>query len=267
MRENVAANTVAGTVRVVEDPRFDVTDFHRRWDKARRSALKAHGAGPGIDEAALLREVREGSREGVLREVFDRSRALGRSVVRYLGLTWELGDLEDVLSRSPSPCLAGRWSRRDGARVLTRPGCPGAGARLDPFVCDYWREAIDGLVTGTGADERFARHQSLGHGDPGCLDVFFEDSPASAGRWGPVPPEIELGLTDLRVKLSRSDTRLVLVGLREGTLYYRLENPKMALCGPGGALLHEMVGREVHTRFPAVAVRDASPVAVYGGQP
>jgi hypothetical protein len=50
-----------------------------------------------------------------------------------------------------APCLAGTWTPRpeDEALTLERTGCPAAG---DGRSCDWWREAIAGLVLGVTGD-------------------------------------------------------------------------------------------------------------------
>lgn len=257
--------------RVLSDERFSPDDFQRRWLAARIAALRsvtgeAAADVEAADEIGLLSRVPDAERDTVLRRVFDNSRKLGISVVRFLGLSWEVTDIAEVLGRCPTPCLGGRWSRTRTATVLERAGCEPVKA-VGSFYCDYWREAVDGLVMGVGETERFARHASAGHGDPSCVDVFFDDSLDHAGarpRHGMVPEKILLGLSGIKTRLERMKATLTFEGLSEGVLYYRLESSEGPLCGASGRLLHESITREAKNLFPGLLLKDASPLAVYG---
>lgn len=253
---------VQQTLAVSTHKKFDAMEFHRRWRLARIAALRGI---EGDEEVNLLARVKT-DRDSILRTVFDNSRKLGMSLVRYLGLSWELSDIQEVLSFSDAPCLHGTWSEKPFAKVLHRPGCHVA-KQVGSFYCDFWREAIDGLIMGVTEVERYARHESRGHGDPGCVDVFFEDRGL---RWGAVPKKISDGLGALQEKFRLRKILLTLEGFSEGILYYRLEslsespNSQAPLCGTGGRMLHEALAREVRGCFPGLMIQDASPLAVYG---
>ncbi|MCM2280184.1 MAG: hypothetical protein NDJ89_19120 [Oligoflexia bacterium] len=258
---------------------FDIEDFHRRWQAARNAALKSVGATSDeaaakaadrvLAETSLLSALSPGQRELALRAVFDHSRMLGLSAVRRFGIVWEAADLGSLVGQSGIPCFLGQWSRPESAgqplraRILTRTPtpehCPGA-AQGGSFICDYWREAIDGLVMGLGEELRHRRHESVGHGDAQCLDLFLDENGPEL-RYGPIDAEIAAALEPLRARIPA----LVLVGCSEGVLYYKLESATGPLCGPGGKLLHESVAREISSRFPRLRAQDASPLAVYGG--
>ena len=60
-------------------------------------------------------------------------------------------------------------ARGEPALKLERAGCPVAAHGA--AACDYWREAISGLVLGMSG-LLHGRHASLGHKDPSCVDVF-----------------------------------------------------------------------------------------------
>lgn len=257
---------------VLSHERFSVEDFRLRWQAARISAVKgalgasANSAVSDTSEEELLALVPEKDRETVLRKIFDHSRALGVSVVKFLGLSWEISDLEEVLGRMNLPCLSGKWSPTNVARVLERAGCEQV-KRLGSFACDYWREAADGLVMGVGEVERYARHASVGHGDAACIDVFFDDSLGASGekpRHAAVPEKIKQGLREIHARFNLLKATLTLEGLSEGVLYYRLESSEGPLCGSNGRLMHESFAREVKNRFPGLMLQDASPLAVYG---
>ena len=154
---------------------FSAGDFSRLWRSARIAALKplitklpplpAQLPQAG-QELRLLRFLPAERRDDALRGVFDNSWKLGRSAVRYLGLQWELSDLHEVLTSVGIACLTGRWTQHNGALVLNRAGCAPA-RTIGSFYCDYWREAIDGLVMGVGGDERYA-------GELGARRLFWK---------------------------------------------------------------------------------------------
>ncbi len=215
-------------------------------------------------------------RDAVLRAVFEASRKLGLSAARFLGVSWEITDLAEVLSGLVVPCVGGAWREHNGARVLERNGCDLPKA-LGSLGCDYWREALDGLVMGVGENERLSRHQSAGHGDDGCLDVLFVEgfvvprvtsfvSEVSSGaRFGPLPVGLVEGLHEVRTRFESMKIRLRLEGVSEGVLYYQLEAEEGVLCGAGGKLLHDSFARAVARVNSALTPKDIAPIAVYGG--
>lgn len=266
------------TLRLIEVPGFDSNDFCARWARARLSALRkalngawvAEGDSDATTEDRALRALAAAppdSREVALRAVFDASRALAMSAVRAFGVSWENSDIADLISSSGSPCLRGAWSKKNDAWVLVRNSCSGVG-QFGSVLCDYWREAVDGLVSGAGETERFARHESLGHGDSQCLDILYQEIPGELRirrpQFGELPDEWIDSLRPLTEKLSASGVRLELDGYAEGTIYYRLERSEGSVCGAGGTLLHDMALREFQKLRPGLKAKDSSPVAVIG---
>lgn len=266
-------------MRITEAPGFSLADFQRRWELARLRAVRsavAELANDATAETELLRLVPADARDRVLRNVFDYSRKLGVSASQYLGLSWEISDLADVLSLLKVPCVGGIWRDHNSAKVLERKGCD-VGAGLGAFGCDYWREALDGLVMGVGDTERLARHRSQGHGDDSCVDVLFIEKAgppprvvssgrqASSRRFGPLPEGLEESLREVCERFQAMKIHLVLEGVSENILYYRLDAQEGVLCGAGGKLLHESFIRALARVNPCLIARDASPLAVYGG--
>jgi len=259
------------SIRILEHPGFDVADFDRRWRLARFSAIGAclgESAPSGwsdLSEPEAISLVPVEKAEHLLTLVFDQCRRLGQGVVRHFGLVWELADLREVLSLSGSACMSGQWRSHQDAIVLERTGCDGVRG-AGRLLCDYWREAVDGLVTGTGEEERLARHASVGHGDFTCTDVLYRDTAAaSSPRWAPVTHEVSSALKATIEQMARSGLRVELKGIAEGTLFYTLESATGAVCGTGGKLVRETFARAVETRFPGLQSRDITPLAVYGG--
>ncbi len=277
------------SIRVCEHPEFNPQDFGLRWQKARLSALgsvlneKVQSDSSGDQalaarELELLSKVPQALQDQALRGVFDFSRQLGRSVSRFLGLSLETSDFAEILASSQIPCFQAKWRPHNEALVLERKGCASL-STLKSFGCDYWREALDGLIMGAGDTERLARHRSLGHGDQECVDVLFTEnysvpcvvSPSekqesgSHKKYGPVPSKINQELEGISKRFETMKVHLHIDGFSEGTLYYRLETDEGVLCGAGGKLLHDSFCKELAKTFPEILAKDSSPLAVYGG--
>lgn len=270
---------------ILEHPHFDRSEFSERWKKARIAgifSILARLQADGESEFDLLkaaRDVEPKEQDLILRGVFDNSRKLGLGATRYFGVTWEISDIVELLPFASSPCFSQVWRECDQVQVLRRAGC-GVFGQLGRFGCDYWREAVDGLVMGVGDGERFSRHSSLGHGDVECVDVLYVENPLpefavsdrgkrgiqrSGRKFGRLPDELLQRLEPIRKRYESTGLRLALEGLSEGTLFYRLESGDGSICGAGGKLLHESFAREVSRVSPALRIKDVGPLAVLGG--
>ncbi len=255
---------------VLQHPKFDLGEFRDRWERSRLSALASVLQKSSLNESALLKEVDSKNQDQVLRAVFENSRKFGLSAAKYLGVAWELSDLIDVLPRLGLPCFAESWRSHNSAQVLERSGCVSLGQH-GSFGCDYWREALDGLVMGVGENERLARHRSLGHGDSGCLDVLFTEeyvvprvvSAESANpKFGPIPSAMMKNLEPTQKSFESMKVNLLLKGFSEGTLFYQLDAQEGVLCGAGGKLMHESFAQDVAQMDPSLKIQDVSPIAV-----
>ncbi len=278
-------------MNILEHPRFDLTEFSERWRRARLSALSSVLAKKStslqlafpLQEEQLLGLIDTELVDSALRNVFDASRKLGLSAVRYLGMTLEISDFAEILPYFGTPCFREQWrshhaaNAAQAAQVLERKGCD-ALSKFGSFACDYWREALDGLVMGMGENERLSRHRSQGHGDSECVDVLFTEefsfprvvkensgTAPEKNKFGPVNHELEDALKSIRKRFESMKIGLHLDGVSENTLYYRLEAEEGVLCGAGGKLLHESLSRELAKKFPLLLIKDAAPLAVYGG--
>src|SRR5690606_26363948 len=96
------------------------------------------------------------------------------SASRHFGIRFEMDDFRELLATSQIACASGRWSVRKQAVVVEAVNCPFAAGQETRF-CDWFREAIDGLVMGLGETERYVRHSSLAYGDEACVDVIYDD--------------------------------------------------------------------------------------------
>ncbi len=239
-----------------------MVDLSGRWLRARRAAaLKVTGElAEAQDELGLVARAVAANEQDAMRQVFSHSHALGNSYRRFFKTVPALQQWPDFLAALATPCLAGRWSTIpacDGALRLTRGGCAwGVDARL----CDWWREAADGLVLGVSGVLRHTRHRSRGHGDGDCQDVLFEDVDG-APRYGDIPPQLQPSLQAIhsQVRLWDSAARLEWLGLSEGVLLYRLTRVNQ----DAGLALNQMVEQQLGRRIPNVKIQELAPRAVF----
>lgn len=271
-------------MRLLDYSDFNLVDFALRWKKARMAALQVSLSITVLNNSSefeILASVPELSRDAVLRSVFDYSRKFGVSASRHLGVSLEISDFSDLLQHVEIPCYASPWRTHNQAQVLERDGCESLSA-LGSFGCDYWREALDGLIMGAGDSERLSRHRSRGHGDLQCVDVLFSedytiprvissttakaDSASSSGvKFGPVPQDVQAALEEIGKNFEQMKVRFQVRGFSEGVLYYELEAKEGVLCGAGGKLLHDSLLLSFAEKIPNLIARDVAPLAVYGG--
>lgn len=259
--------------------KFDPEEFHGRWLKARISAINK--AAPSeisskLSESDLIDHffstIRNNSekestqkKDTLLKNIFDHSRLLAISLSKHLGLSFEIEDFQNLLKKSQIPCFQGNWENRTNARILTRNGCDScknAGAN----ACDYWREAIDGLVMGLGEKERFARHASVRHGDTSCVDVLFFESETSKETLalGPLPEHMAPTLLSICEDFERKmNVPIQIKGLSEGILYFEFKASTDNMCGAGN-LLTLTFQRKIQKLYPGLSVKEISPYAVLG---
>jgi len=195
---------------------------------------------------------------------------LGLGYQRAYRIKWERRDFSVLGASLGSPCLAGSWEEKQTAHVLSRSGCVG-GTRGGRRFCQYWREAIDGLVAGISDEVGYVRNSSISIGDSQCLDVFFDEeaSPTDAiwrnsNKWGELPPVILPDLDSIQKKFSEMKIDLKFLGLSEKMLTYKLEPKENLTCGSAGTVYRNHLEKLVREKFPSFSLKDASPVAVYG---
>jgi hypothetical protein len=207
------------------DARTDVLQgLARRWNHARRAALRsvASGAGPECTEEELMERALATDPEAAAAALFENGLRLGRSFATFYERELALGELGEALLAMGTPCLRGAWAREasEPAVRLRRPGCD---ASRDPRACDLWSEAISGLSLGLSGGIRLSRHASCGHGDDECVDVLHvrSDSPL---RYGPIDPETQRVLEGIASYVRRFDSsiRVTFHGISEGSLYYEV---------------------------------------------
>ncbi len=233
-------------------------DLAQRWSSARRAALRA--TLPESDEVepedVLLARALAHAPEAALRRVFDVSMKLGEGFRRFHGLDLPLAQLVELLPLLGPPCTA-----RSAVRVEAEPayrterdGC--LAAAQHPRTCDYWREAVEGLVLGMTGAVRHARHESVGHGGARCVDVLYVH-PQSRLRFGPIPEHLQAGLESLRrtARAFDSSVEIEFLGLSESVLHYSCRS-----LGSGGDVrLNSVIEQGLRRRFPWLSARDVSP--------
>ncbi len=261
------------SVSLTEIEGFKLEEFQGRWMSARIRCLQvvlgeSSTATPNIQsEVELLTLISPEQRDVILRAIFDTSRAFSLSAARYFRVRFELQDFSALLSASDIPCISGRWQPKNSAFILSRRGCEGVRQQLAEnasLYCDYWREALDGLVMGLGEYERFTRHSSYGHGDSECLDILYSEADEKCNRFAEIPFEVSSKLAGVQERFLKQGVSLTFDGLSEGTLYFRMLAQGRAVCGAGGRLFQTSLIEEIRNIFPGVALQDVSPLAVYG---
>jgi hypothetical protein len=268
--------------------KLNLDDLLSRWQKARIAAVckSVQELVEGLTEVAEFAELqneqelvdryfslkaeneeeKNKQKDLLLKNVFDNSRKLAISFSKFAEMSFEIQDFQFLLSRSQIPCVQGSWESRDKTRVLTRKGCEFC-VKSSANACDYWREALDGLVMGLGENERLARHASVRHGDSACVDVFYFDGEGkkeTSLAWGPIPEHmsepLKLICDDFETKMK---TSVDIKGLSEGVLYFEFKSSTDNMCG-GGNLLTSTFLRKVQKKYPGVRVHEVTPRAVIG---
>ncbi len=263
-------------------PKYDLAEFNQRWLKARLGAFRKIEPEKFPVTASELesefvdrffsqfestdKAVAEKSKEDLLRAVFENSRKLALSLSKNLGITFEVQDFQALLEKSDIPCVQGEWTARPHVRVLNRRGCDFC-VTSGSNACDYWREALDGLVMGLGEKERITRHASVRHGDEICIDVFYSDSKEnnqSALAWGSVPDHMALELFEMAEFLKyETGVTIDLKGFKEGVLYFEFKSTTDTLCGSGKNPMQKFQAI-IAEKFPGLGLKDVTPQAVLG---
>ncbi len=245
---------------------LDPAEFAGRWQRARVSALRAfiQTTNPA-EETQSVAMVSEGDREALLRAVFENSKRLGESARWHFGAEWEVSDFHEVLSQRGTPCFTGKWSSTDGGVVLDRCGCDAVKSG-GAFLCDYFKEAAEGLVLGLSDEVLYVRHESCGNGSSFCRDLFL---PATEKQmaFAPVPEELTSALHVINSELSDAGVQVELSGIAEGTLFYKWQVQGAQSCEDRSDLVQQTIRTALGEERAQLRIRDISPRAIFGPGP
>ncbi len=234
-----------------------VADLADRWRRARCGVL-------GLKEGAIAAELRAlgvlapDEYPATLRRVFDHSLRLGRGFLNYHGLVWERGDIEVYLGLLGVPCLTRQVQAQDSFSSFSGI-CGVASTPPAPIVCDFYREACDGLILGLSNGEVFwRRHRAQSKGDAVCLDVAFDaDKGDDNLRLGEIPPDVYLQLQGVEARLRRlPGIQVKFKGLSEGVLAYEV------IGAPAELAVERAVGAAVARCLPQVQLQNLAPRAI-----
>lgn len=228
-----------------------------------RSAIPAASASSAGGEAEALAEIEVAERPEVLRRMFWNGWRLGRSAARWLARPLAVDELAPLLAGLPDvPCVMtdAEPQAATGGFLFSRSGC-GAGRLGNGFVCDAYRESLDGLVCGLGSATRFARRESVGHGGERCVDVLYPEQLPDE-RFTPVPAAVVAHLAPALEMLAARGLEVTLLGVAELDLYVSLVGKAVTLCSGTRQVWLELLRRHLREGFPAYGLVDASPRAV-----
>jgi hypothetical protein len=247
-------------VLVLDHPSFDTDEFLGRWRDARLAVLRRWlpDAAP-TGESALVLGLADENHDELLRDVYLNSFRLGQSAVRHFGLRWQVPDLAAVLSSATGPCLRGEWIISGRTARLERAGCAFASAR--PILCDYWREAADGLVCGLSDEVRYARLQSAGRGAARCVDVLYPATEPQQ-RFESPPAELQPALAEIVSRFRGHGLELRFLGLAESRLFYSLTHRGGSLCGGAHDLFESLLRNNLERLCPGLGLHQATGTAV-----
>ncbi len=253
------------TTPIVAHANFSVADFLSRWQRARvATLLSAIPDSTDLSENALIRCAATRPtdiRDQILKELFRNCWRLGQSTKRFFAMTWELDDFKDILAHGTIPCFRGEWIGTGKHLTLKRTGC-NDGSTIGSFACDYWREALDGIVMGCGDSARYVRWKNKVLGDDYCEDVYFLESDATSHRYAPISPNVLAALAPTLESIARLRITINLKGINGDDLYYELLSQDSLGCSSVPSIARTMFQKAVAKHFPRLKIVDVSPRSV-----
>lgn len=238
-------------------------EFGARWQRARTAALGRYERVLAAEEEThKLAAVPPENRSALLRAVFENSRKLGASARWYFGAAWEAADFYEVISGLESPCFSGHWTAINEGMVLERPGCE-AGRYCGSFACDYFKEAMDGLVHGLAPDITFCRHQSFARGSQNCKDLFINSS-AKHLIFEPLAGDLHDVLCKAQAELAGAEIALEFLGQAEGEIFYKWQVKAKESCRDFSSSVRDTILKYLNDAGLTANIRDVTPRAVLG---
>lgn len=222
---------------------FDVPDFLSRWKRAR-------------DVSANQDE------EISLKNVFDNSRKLGLSLSKFINATLEIEDFKTILEQSDLPCFKGEWTKIEQGFSLQRSPCH-EGITCGPSKCQFYREAIDGLVMGAGDCERYVRYRSFAAGDSHCEDLFLLEEKRGSPHLT-IPTNILESLEEIRADFNKRFKKNVKwIGFKENEILFEFQATSSS-CGVSDGVYEKQLMESVKKLYPTYQLTNCAPRAVIG---
>lgn len=242
---------------------LDPADFDDRWKRARMAAQrKALGALTHENEELNLKAVSHEQREDLLRAVFENSKRLGESIRWHFGAEWEISDFYDVISKLDFQCFKGSWKTINEGVVLERAGCD-AERHCGSYACDYFKEAMEGLVLGVSNEVTFARHESRGHGSQDCKDLFLNCN-ADELTFAPLTKELIAILEVVNGRMTGEGVEVTSPGQAEGVLYYSWRIHRGESCRDVSSLVEKALTLALTESLVETKIKDITPRAIIG---
>ncbi len=254
--------------------RVQLQDFAKRWHRGRLTSI-ASTLGRQIpfdvSEVDLIFEISgkdSDVQKAALRAVYHTGGLLASSMSLYYRKNWTMEDVASLAAFSGSPCFGRQWelnpkpSDKETIGVgLLRASC--AEGVSNNFHCEYWKEALDGLVTGLSDQLFLSRHSSAKSRTGSCTDWLYP-SRMSPLKYGPLPEELKELVQEISQRLEKSKIVLRVWGLSEGILYYQMESVLIGFCGPGKRLFEDDFKKIILKKYPDMNFFDVTPRAVMG---
>lgn len=260
------------------ESRIQLQDFAKRWHRGRLTSI-ASSLGREIpsdaSEVDLIFELSKKDsdvQKAALRAVYHTGGLLASSMTLFYRRDWSMKDVAALAAFSGSPCFGRSWdltpqeSDKEAIGMgLKRSAC--AEGVSNHFHCEYWKEALDGLITGLSDQLFLSRHSSAKSKHESCIDWLYP-SRMSPLKYGPLAEDLKLLVNEISLRLEKSKIVLRVWGLSEGILYYQMESAIIGFCGPGKRLFEEDFKKAVLGKFPNTKFFDVTPRAVIGeGEP
>ena len=242
---------------------LDPEDLSARWSRARRGARgpRTPDEAGARGEARALAAVPPDRREAVTEALFRNSWRLGRSAAGSYGPVRGVDAMVTLFAGLDAPpCLAGSWAKEGGIATHRRQGCAANSAGVR-FVCDAWREAIDGLVCGLGEGVAYVRRSRASQAGGLCEELLYA-ADARGHAWGAPPPDLASTLARVAEGLAERGVAVRFLGINENRLGYVVEAAGLPDCGPGGGVVTALIENHLHHRLPGFELAAASPRSV-----
>ena len=225
------------------------------------SAIKSFVLVPSVeDEVSLLKMIKPESEENLLRKVFENSKKFASSAKWYYGAEWEVSDFYEVISKSEMSCFRGRWNSFQEGISLERECCELAN-KTRPFICHYYKEAMDGLVLGLTDEVIYRRYENCSGRDGICKDVFLY-SDAKDLKFAPIPDYLLHELEQVKIKLLEIGVSVDFPGQLEGEIFYQWKVVDKKSCEDLSKKVKQVIEQNI-SQFE-INIKDITPKAIIG---